>query len=231
MAMGSAMLGAAEPGGLPGGEPPVSPVAAASWRTAEDQLFGPLANQPDLCRVVVVLVGDTLARLRRLGPSTAALNDAALTVTALVRDVQEQGGLAAHGIDPELVGRAALALRLREVVAEQATTRRLELLAAARAEQLPWVVLEESGDPAGDPWDPYRRLEAQTATGRVLLVRAVPDDDFRTCQHTVELLQLDLDTGRLEPPPGPDEAPFRCSIAADREAHVGALRRTLPLSG
>jgi hypothetical protein len=231
MAMGSAMVGAAEPGGLPGGEPPVSPAVAASWRTAEDQLFGPLANQPDLCRVVVALVGDTLTRLRRLGPSPAALNDAALTVAALVRDVQEQGGSPAHGIDPELVGRAALALRWREVVAEQATTRRLELLAAARAEQLPWVVLEEAGDRAGDPWDPYRRLEAQTATGRALLVRALPGDDFRACQHTVELLQLDLDTGRIEQPPGPDEAPFRCSTAADREAHVGALRRTLPLSG
>jgi hypothetical protein len=117
------------------------------------------------------------------------------------------------------------------VGASRAPTRRFELLAAARAEQLSWVVLEESGDKAGDPWDPYRRLEAQTATGRVLLVMAMPDDDFRTCQHTVELLQLDLDTGRIEQPPGPDEAPFRCSIAADREAHVGALRRTLPLSG
>lgn len=221
----------AESSGPDGDEPAVPPATAASWRTAETQLFGPLLNQPDLYRIVVVLVGDTLGRLRRLGPSTAALRDAAPPIATLVRDVQEQGGLPAHGIDPELVGRTALALRHREVVAEKVTARRMELLAAARAEQLPWVVLEEAGDWAGDPCAPYRRLEAQAASGRALLVTTTTDDDFRTCQHTVEVLHIDLDTGRVEQPPNPDEGPFRCSSAADREAHVEALRRTLARSG
>lgn len=217
--------------GPEGDEPPVPPATAASWRTAETQLFGPLVNQPDLYRVVVVLVGETVGRLRRLGPSTAALSDAAASIATLVRDVQEHGGVPAHGIDPDLVGRAALALRHREVVAEKATARRRELLATARAEQLPWVVLEEAGDWAGDPWAPYRRLEAQAASGRALLVTTTIDDDFRTCQHTVEVLHIDLDTGRVEQPPRPDEGPFRCSSAADREARVEALRRTLAPSG
>ena len=60
-------------------------------------------------------------------------------------------------------------------------------------------MLEESGDWAGDPFTPYRRLEAHATTGQALLVTAVPDDDFRTCQHDVRAsCRVDLDTGRVE---------------------------------
>ena len=50
---------------------------AASWRSAETQLFGAVLDLPDLYRHVVAMVGDTVDRLRRLGPSTAALLNAA----------------------------------------------------------------------------------------------------------------------------------------------------------
>lgn len=214
-------------------EPTVPAVTAASWRTAETQLFGALWNRPDLYRGVIVLVGATVDRLRALGTSRAALRDAAPTIGALVRDVLEQGALSADGIDPDLVGRAALALRYREVAAERASVRRVELLAAARAGQLRWVVLEEAGDWAGDPYAPYRRLEAEAASGRALLVTTTPHDDFRTFQHTVEMVHIDLDTGRVEQARGTDEGRFRCpsDSAADREAHVATLRDAPTRSG
>lgn len=218
----SAQSGAPESDGSP-----VAPATAASWRNAEAQLFEPLALQPDLYRVVVVLVGETVGQLRRLGPSTAALRDAAPTIATVVRDASEQAGVSTGGIDPDLVGRAALALRHREVMAEMATARRTALLAAARAEGLPWVVLEEAGDWTGDPWAPYQRLEAHAATGRALLVTTTIADDLQTCEHSVELLHIDVGSGCVGQLPGPDAGPFHCSTAAEREARVEALRRTL----
>ena len=202
---------------------------AASWRSAETQLFGAVLELPDLYRHVVAMVGDTVDRLRRLGPSTAALLNAAPTVGALVSDSLEARGPAGR-IDPDLVGRAALALRHREVAAEQASARRVRLLAAARAGQLSWVVLEESGDWAGDPFMPYRRLEADATTGQALLVTAGPDDDFRACQHAVQRLRVDVHTGRVEESGSPDGGLFRCRLPADREAHAVALRAVLSRS-
>lgn len=204
---------------------------AASWQSAETQLFGALVSRPDAYRGVIEMVGATVDRLRALGPSSAALRDAAPTIGALVRDVPEQDVLSADGIDPDLVGRAALALRYREVVAEQASLRRVELLSAARAGQLAWLVLEETGEPAGDPCFPYRRLEAEAATGRALLVTTTPDDDFRTCQHRVEAVHIDLGTGRIEHPGGTGENPIRCPNATDREERVKTLREASTRSG
>lgn len=205
------------------GEPTVPADMADSWRTAEAQLFGALLDVPELYRGVVAMVGDTVDRLRRLGPSTAALLTAAPTVAALVRSGLDDRSPAGR-IDPDLAGRAALAVRHREVIAEQASARRVKLLAAARAGQLAWVVLEESGDWVGDPFMPYRRLEAHAGTGQALLVTASPADDFRTCQHTVEVLRVDLETGQVGAASSPGGGLFRCQVSADRETHAAALR-------
>ena len=217
-------------GDLEEDEPTIPADMVDSWRTAEAQLFGALVEVPELYRGVVAMVGDTVDRLRRLGPSTGALLNAAPTIAALVRDGLEDGSPAGR-IDPDLAGRAALAVRHREVIAEQGSARRVKLLAAARAGQRDWVVLEESGDWAGDPFLPYRRLEAHATTGQALLVTASPADDFRTCQHAVEVLRVDLDTGRVEEPATPDRGPFRCPVSADREAHAAALRSALTQPG
>lgn len=217
-------------GDLTDDEPTVPAETAESWRRAETQLFAALLDGPELYRGVIAAVGDTVNRLRLLGPSTAALLTAAPTIGALVRD-----GLADHSparrFDPELTGRAALAVRLREVVAEQASARRVKLLAAAREGQRAWVVLEESGDWAGDPFMPYRRLEAHATTGQALLVSAIPDDDFQTCQHTVEVQHVDLDSGRIGAPSGPGGGSVTCSESADREARATALRDALIRDG
>jgi hypothetical protein len=216
-------------GDLAEDDPAVPAELAESWRTAEAQLFEALLNGPDFYRGAVAIVGDIVDRLRRLGPSTTALLEAAPTAGELVRDGLQEGSTASR-IDPELAGRAALAVRHREVVAEQASTRRAKLLAAARVGQLSWVVLEESGDWAGDPFMPYRRLEAHATTGQALLVTADPDDDFRTCQHAVEVLRVDLETGRVGAPGNRSGGPIRCGLSADREAHAVALRAALSRS-
>lgn len=218
-------------GGLVGEEPGVPARTAASWRTVETQLFTALLGRPDLYQSVIVVVSATVHRLRLLGSSTGALLDTAATITTLVREVREEGGSAADEVDPELIGGAALALRHREVVGEQAAARRLDLLGAARSAGRAWVVLEEAGDWAGDPFVPYRRIEAHAATGQALLVTATPDDDFRTSCHAVEVLCVALDTGGIEQSRGPSEIPHRHPSAADREAHVTTLRERLSRSG
>jgi hypothetical protein len=129
------------------------------------------------------------------------------------------------------MGHAALALRHREIVAEQASARRVRMLADARAGQLTWVVLEEAGDPAGDPMSPYRRLEAAPATGRAMLVTATPAEDFRTCLHCAQAGRVDLDTGRVDVPVETDEQPLRWPSAAEREAHVARMRAALASGG
>lgn len=225
------MFGSGASGDLAPDEPGVPAATAASWRTAEAQLFSALTSRPDLYQGVVLQVSATVNRLRRLGPSTSALLDAAATITALVGEVIEEGRLPADGIDPDLVGRAALALRHREVIGEQALTRRLGLLAAARASGPAWVVVEEAGDWGGDPFLPYRRLEVEAATGRALLVTATPDDDFRTSRHAVEVLRVDLGSGRVERSRSPAGEPSWQPSAADREAHVTTLRERLARSG
>jgi hypothetical protein len=205
----------------------VPAMTADSWRTAEAGLFEPLLNRPDLYERVIGLVGITVDRLRRLGPTTSRLLDAAPTIGALVREVGEARGFATDGIDPEQVGRAALALRHREIVAQQACAQRVRQLCDARAGNLAWAVLEETGDPAGDPALPYRRLEVATATGHAIVVTAVPADDFRSCLHAAQACHVDLDTGRIGVPPGAEEQRVQARNAAEREANVATMREAL----
>ncbi|MGZ4639251.1 MAG: hypothetical protein ACXV2J_09360 [Actinomycetes bacterium] len=221
----------ARAGDLAGDEPDVPAATAEGWRTAESQLYAVLLSRPDVYQDVIVLVADTASRLRSLGPSPGALLGAAETSTALVRELIAERGLRAPGIQPDLVGRAGLALRHREVVSEQAMLRRAALLARSRAGGVTWVVLEEAGDWGGDPVAPYRRLEAEAATGRALLVTATPDDDFRTSRHAVEELQVDPDTGRVEGSGDPPTGPHRYANADEREAAAATLRQRPSRSG
>ncbi len=221
--------------GPPGGDPPGVPgPTAASWRQAESELFSGLLQRPDVYQEVVALVGATVDRLRGLGPTAAALLDAADTVAALVGELAGQRGRATPGADPLLVGRAALGVRHREVVAHAAAARRLALLLDARAAKPrgpAWVVLEEEGELAGDPLAPYRRLEADAATGRAVLVTATPDDEFRTARHAVQAVQVDLGTGRVESISDAFWQPRSCPDATAREADVAALRVRLSGGG
>jgi hypothetical protein len=204
----------------------VAPVLAAQWRQAQDRLFGSLVMQPELYERVVLVVAATMDRLRELTPSTAALLSVQGGVVQLVVEQARAHGLDPVGVDPALVGQAALGLRHREVMAEETNRHRVEVLAVARGGEAGWVVLEEFGDPDGDPLRPYRRLEADATTGRALLVRTEPDERFEGCEHVVEAVRVDLLTGALLPAGSdPDLAPLPLADARARERRADALRR------
>lgn len=209
-----------------GADRPVDASLVASWHAAEADLFTLVLSSPALYEDVVTALGATVDDLRALGSSSADLLEASGTAEALARE-RLAATATARFLKPDLVARAALAVRHREMVAEQASARRHALLTAARNEGRTWAVLEERGAPAGDVYAPYRRLEAHSGTGDAVLVTAGPDEEFRTCEHRVEVLRVELETGRLDEPPAPVPTPFACRSGAEREAWVDAWRAAL----
>lgn len=197
---------------------------ASAWEQAEARLYPAVTTRPDLYQRVLTIVARTVEQLRGLGPSTGALLAASERGAELVSDVMVEHGLSAHELDLDLLARAALAMRHREVTAEQAARRRLRLVAEGRREGRRWVVVEERGDSEGDPFMPYQRLEVEVGTGRALLVTARGDDEFRTVLHGVEEIRLDLTTGALEEAAAAGVAPTSHPDRAQREAHVTALQ-------
>jgi len=177
--------------------PPVPPELSAAWAAAEGQLFPSVLALPDVYERTVLVLRATLDRLRALGTGTGPLLEASASGPALVASAAEQSGLSTSGLDIALIGQVALAMRHREVTADRAAATRLQLVRRARAEGRTWVVLEESGDRAGDPFLPYRRVEVHVPTGRVVAVTTSVADDFRTVRHGVAEAQLDLQTGAV----------------------------------
>jgi hypothetical protein len=170
---------------------------AAGWRQGEERLYLAALGDIGLYQRTMTLVGITLDHLRTHGSGMPGLLAAAAQGPALVEEAVQGEAVSTAGIDPRLVVDAALALRHRELVAEQECRRRLEAIDAARRRGESRVVLEESGEFSGDPFRPYRRVEAEVATGCALLVSATPDEEFRRCLHAVEALQIDLGTGAV----------------------------------
>lgn len=203
---------------------PVPMQLASSWEQAEARLYPAVTTRPDLYQRVLTIVARTVEQLRGLGPSTGALLAAAERGADLVSDVMVEQGLSAHELDLDLLARAALAMRHREVTAEQAARRRLRLVAEGHRQGRRWVVVEERGDSDGDPFMPYQRLEVEVGTGRALLVTARGDDEFRTVLHGVEELHVDLATGAFEEAAAGGAAPTSHPDRAEREAHVTALQ-------
>ncbi len=202
-------------------EDQVPPETTAAWLRGEEQLYLAALSSVEVYQAAMELVRLTVEHLRTLGAGTAGLLAAAARGPELVPPVRRPVHSAVLPLG--LVAEAALALRHREVVAEQAARRRVAALAAARSRGDVRVVLETSGDPAGDPFRPYRRLEADVATGRALLVTTVPDGDFRGCVHVVEALQVDLATGALRAPRGVDMPTTSHADVQAREQHVAKL--------
>jgi hypothetical protein len=220
---------AADPfAGLPPDAPdpddgPVPTLLAASWEQAEARLYPAVLERPDLYQRNVRLVRATADHLRLLGPSTSALVAAAERGAEVVAAVADDDGSSVVELDLELVARAALALRYREVRAEQATRRRLRRVHEAGAAGAPWVLVEENGASEGDPFLPYSRLEVSTATGAGLLVTAAPDDEYRGVVHQVRRVHLDLSTGELTSQDAEADV-ATCPDAATRDAAASAIR-------
>ncbi|HEY2521568.1 MAG TPA: hypothetical protein VGJ19_15760 [Streptosporangiaceae bacterium] len=137
---------------------------------------------------------------RESGTGDAAVDGAALPLTAA-----ERAALTA----------AAFAIRHGEVMGELAARRRRRAMArAARgardgggdegAGDIPeggqpggWLVLDEVGDPAGDPFVAYRRLEVDPVTGSGVLVETRPDESFTGVVHAVHAVSVDPASGEL----------------------------------
>jgi len=116
-----------------------------------------------------------------------------------------------------------MAMRYRELRGEQAARRRLRRFEEGRAAGARWVVVEESGDPEGDPYRPYSRLEVAVTTGRGQLLSTAPDEDYRGVMHAVRRVRLDMDTGEVvEDPDDPGEISY--PDAAAREAAAALFR-------
>jgi hypothetical protein len=211
------------PGGSGVDDAPVPAVLAAAWQQAETLAYSTVTERPDLYEQVVRLVRLTADHLRLLGPGTGALVAAAGRGPELVGAVMDDSGIATTELDLDVVARAALALRYREVRAEQAALRRLRRIEEGRAAGRAWVVVEEAGAAEGDPFLPYARLEVEVASGRGLLVTIDADDDYRGCVHLVRAVRLDLRTGAVAPDPEDPEA-VRYADARAREDAVGRLR-------
>lgn len=193
---------------------------SSSWDQAEAKLYPAVTTRPDLYQRVLTVVARTVERLRGLGPSTGALLAASERGPELVSEVMSEHGLSAYELDLDLLARAALAMRHREVVAEQGARRRARLVAEGHRAGRRWVVVEEHGAFEGDPFMPYRRLEVEVRTGRALLVTARGDDEFRTVLHAVEELRVDPATGAVDEPEDGGVAPTSHPSAAAREEHV-----------
>ena len=198
----------------------------AAWEQAEAQLYQVVMTRPELYQRAVVLAAALSAALERECPDPAALVARAGAEEAagwpLVQRVADETLLPLGGIDPARAGRAGCAMAARVLVLVQARADRRDRLALARSEGREWVVVEESGDPAGVPWAPYRRVEVRSGSGRGVLVSTEPDEDLAGVLHRVLPAAVDPDTGELVVAPDAEDPVL--PDAAAREAKVERLR-------
>jgi hypothetical protein len=210
--------------------PAETPREAASelsrlWAAASERAFPAGLHQPDVYLRTTRLVGAIVQELRRRGRGIEPLLDAWRVHGDLVRRVAGSSELlSVAGLDIQAIAGAAFTIRYREVLEEVGREDRLAALAAAPPDT-GWVVLEESGYRPGDPFVPYRRLEADARTGHALLVTTRPDEAFTGCVHLVEQGFIDLDTGGLTAG-GAEQDVHQARSAEEREALVERLRRS-----
>jgi hypothetical protein len=207
--------------------PQVPPELVARWRQGEERLYASALTRADVYELSVDLVCRTAAHLRGLGEGQGPLLAAAERGAELVVDALGGAAPARVRVDLAGVAQAALALRHRQVLAEQAASQRVRAMRDARGRGDVWVVLEESGDAGGSPFLPYRRLEAHAGTGRAVLVTTSPDPTLTTSLHAVEGLLVDPVTGALQELGDARARAGTCERAGERERRAAALREEL----
>lgn len=211
-----------EPGGIPLD-------LQREWNRVAEQLFGSAMSRPDIYQRVTTLIGITATALRERRAGAQELLAACAAPQALMDAVLAgHPGVSMDGLDAAGLVAASCAMRLREVVEEEAALHRKRVLSAAEPNQ--WVVLDETGPAQGDPYVPYRRLEAHSSTGMVLAVSTRPDDTFTGCVHGVDVGRIDLDSGALGSEAADAAWSVECASAAEREENVARLRRELVAS-
>ena len=205
----------AGPGGPPPPEPGVPPAVLRSWDEAEARLFPLVMAQPELYEQALRAVRQLLERLRATCQDLPAL----LAAHERGGDLLEAAGVpGVPAIRPGLIAAAACATRYRELVAELAAAARLEALAQAREQGLSWTVVEENGQPERAPYVPYQRVEAETGTGRAVIVSIGPDETLSRAVYRLDAGQIDVSSGalRIGDPLGSYLDPDECAAALRR---------------
>lgn len=198
------------------------------WQAASERTFGSAMNEPLVYQRTARIIGAFVALLREEGRGLDALVDHWNRREQLLAElVSDDGRLSLDGLDPQLLAGAAFAIRHREAHEESAQMERLTILARS-ADLTQWVTLEETGYAPGDPFVPYRRLEALPANGTALLIATEPDEELAGCVHTVQVLHIDVESGILLPLTAGDSSALRHSrsTAEEREALVDELKAT-----
>ena len=210
----------------------IPPIIRAGWEQAEGGLYQVVMTEPELYQRAVVLVGRLSTALLDECPDPVALVERAAAEGAagwpLVHRVADEARLPMAGIDPEQAGRAGCAMAGRRLVLQQTQAVRRDRIAAARTEGRVWVVLEESGDPTGLAWAPYRRVEVRSDSGHGFLVSTAPAEDLTGVLHEVLQVTVDPLSGELLPQADPDHSTDhstdRLSDAVSREALAERIR-------
>jgi len=202
----------AGPGGPPPPEPAVPPAVLRSWDEAEARLFPLVMAQPELYQQALGAIQRLLGRLRETCQDLPAL------LAAHERGGDLLAGDEVPGVRPGLIAAAACATRYRELVAELAAAGRLEALDRARAQGVPWTVVEENGQPERAPYVPYHRVEAESGTGRAIIVSIGPDETLSRAVYRLDAGQIDLASGalRIGDPLGSYLDPDECAAALRR---------------
>ena len=202
----------AGPGGAPREQPGVPASVLRSWDEAEARLFPLVMAQPELYQQALGAVQQLLGRLRETCHDLPALLAAHERGGDLLAAAEVPG---VPGIRPALIAAAACATRYRELVALLAARGRLEALARAREQGLPWTVVEENGEAERAPYLPYQRVEAEPGTGRAVIVSIGPDETLSRAVYRLDAAQIDLSSGALEfgDPLGTYLDPDECTAA------------------
>jgi len=202
----------AGPGSPPPPESGVAPAVLRSWDEAEARLFPLVMAQPELYQQALGAIQRLLGRLRETCQDLPAL------LAAHERGGDLLAGDEVPGVRPGLIAAAACATRYRELVAELAAAGRLEALDRARAQGVPWTVVEENGQPERAPYVPYHRVEAESGTGRAIIVSIGPDETLSRAVYRLDAGQIDLASGalRIGDPLGSYLDPDECAAALRR---------------
>jgi hypothetical protein len=196
----------------------VPPSVLRSWDEAEARLFPLVMAQPELYQQALGAIQRLLGQLRETCQDLPGL------LAAHERGGDLLAGTEVPGVRPALIAAAACATRYRELVAQLAAAGRLEALARARAQGLSWTVVEESGLPDRAPYVPYQRVEAETETGRAVIVSIGPDETLSRAVYRLDAGQVDVASGalRIGDPLGSYLDPDECAAALRRtQAEVG----------
>jgi hypothetical protein len=222
------------------------------WRSAADTAFAAVAGSPERYLAAGRWVAAWLERLRGLPPGRAAGAEEATAEQAAAEQGVTDDGVTGDGEAGDAAAAVALlaawdardsaasdceapvplsaaersaltatafAIRYAEVTDWLAARRRRRAMAAAGPG---WLVLDEAGDAAGDPFIPYRRLEVDPVNGTGVLVETHPDDHFATVIHRVQVIHVDPSTGVLTVEKA--DISWEFSSVQERETLVASIR-------